>query len=314
MASASSTSSTERADPPLPSLGLVAVERGLHDSGDGRPGDPPGEEGGHRHLVGRVEPGRGQVAGPAGPVGQVETGEDGPVGRLEFEDGEPGPVDGPEGRGQSGRVGQGVPDGQSHVGQGQLGHHGPVGELDHRVDDRLGMDDHVDGVVGDTEELVGLDDLEALVHQGRGVDRDLRSHRPGRMGQRLVHADRAQLVGAPAPERSPRGGQQQAGDVVGTPGAQALVERAVLRVDRDDLGPGCPAGPRHHRGAGDDRLLVGQGQPPAGLEGGQGDGQAGEPDHAVDRHVGHRRDGGQPVGPGQHLDARGQAPGQLRGE
>ena len=62
-----------------------------------------------------------------------------------------------------------------------------VAELDHRVDDRLGVDDHVDGVIGDAEQLVGLDHLEALVHQGGGVDGDLRAHRPGRVDQRLGH-------------------------------------------------------------------------------------------------------------------------------
>ena len=45
------------------------------------------------------------------------------------------------------------------------------------------------GVVGHAEQLVGLDHLEALVHQRAGVDRDLRTHRPRRMGQRLLDAD-----------------------------------------------------------------------------------------------------------------------------
>ena len=35
------------------------------------------------------------------------------------------------------------------------------------------MDDHLDFLVGHVEEPVGLDDLEALVHQGGGVDCNL---------------------------------------------------------------------------------------------------------------------------------------------
>ena len=63
---------------------------------------------------------------------------------------------------------------------------GAVGELDHRVHDRLRVHDDLDPVVVDPEQLVGLDDLEALVHQGRGVHGDLRPHRPRRMGQGVV--------------------------------------------------------------------------------------------------------------------------------
>src|SRR5699024_12442173 len=50
-----------------------------------------------------------------------------------------------------------------------------VGELDHRVDVRLRVDDDLDVVEVDLEEQVGLDDFQALVDQGRGVEGD---HRP----------------------------------------------------------------------------------------------------------------------------------------
>ena len=73
------------------------------------------------------------------------------------------------------------------------------------------MDHHVDAVVGDAEQLVGLDHLEALVHEGGRVDGDLRAHLPGRVGQGVVHADRGQLVPAATAERAARGRDQQAG-------------------------------------------------------------------------------------------------------
>ena len=85
---------------------------------------------------------------------------------------------------------EGVPDGQAHVRHAQLGDRRAVGELHHRVDHGLRVHDDLDVVVVDPEQLVGLDDLEPLVHQRAGVDRDLRTHRPRRMGQSLVDRDR----------------------------------------------------------------------------------------------------------------------------
>ena len=54
----------------------------------------------------------------------------------------------------------------------------------------------------DAEQLVGLDHLEALVHQRRRVDGDLRAHRPGRVRQRVVDRDR----GRARPRVRPRNG------------------------------------------------------------------------------------------------------------
>ena len=94
---------------------------------------------------------------------------------------------------------------------------------------------------GHVEEQVRLDHLQALVDQGRGVDGDDRAHVPGRVGERLLGRDVGELGAAAAAERP-------AADAVSTsrrtssarPAAQALGERRVLGVDRDDL-----AGPRH---------------------------------------------------------------------
>ena len=54
------------------------------------------------------------------------------------------------------------------------------------VDDRLRVDDDVDPLVGEAEQVMGLDHLEALVHQGRRVDGDPPAHLPGGMGEGLA--------------------------------------------------------------------------------------------------------------------------------
>mmetsp|Transcript_2784 Transcript_2784/g.5029 ORF Transcript_2784/g.5029 Transcript_2784/m.5029 type:complete len:259 (+) Transcript_2784:74-850(+) len=87
----------------------------------------------------------------------------------------------------------GVHDGQAHVGPSQLGQARRVLRLDHGVDDRLGVDDDVDVVVGGAEEVVRLDDLQPLVHHGGAVQRNLGPHVPIRMRRRLG-LDRPRIV------------------------------------------------------------------------------------------------------------------------
>ena len=93
--------------------------------------------------------------------------------------------------------------------------------------------------------------------------------------------------------------------------AEALMDRTVLGVHRDDFGSRGLAHPGHDRTAGDDRLLVGQGQSAASFECGQGDRQPGKPHDPVHHHVGHGGDRRQAVGAGYDLDARRQPRGQL---
>ena len=83
------------------------------------------------------------------------------------------------GRGGALGIGEGVEDGQAHVGDGDLREDGAVDELDQRVDGGLGVDGDADLRGRQVEEAAGLDDLEALVHHGGGVDGDALAHDPG---------------------------------------------------------------------------------------------------------------------------------------
>ena len=97
-----------------------------------------------------------------------------------------GEIEGVDRRGETIRPTQGGEDGDPHVIGRELGEQGAIGEFHHGVDQALRMDDDFDPVFGDVEEVMGLDDLQALVHQGRRIDRDLRAHPPGGVGEGVV--------------------------------------------------------------------------------------------------------------------------------
>ena len=99
----------------------------------------------------------------------------------------------------------------------------------------------------DPEQQVRLDQLQALVHQRGGVDRDHRAHVPGRVRQRLGRRGVGHLVPGPVQERAAAGGHHQLAHLVGPAAAQALGDRRVLGVHRDDLAGRRPAGDQRGR-------------------------------------------------------------------
>ena len=147
------------------------------------------------------------------------------------------------------------------------------------------MDDDVDGGIGDVEEEVRLDHLEPLVHHRRRVDRDLRSHLPARMGQRLGDRHARQRFEWTAQERTPRPGQNQTSDGTLLLAPQTLPDGAVLTIDGKDLRsmkshPVTHELPRH-----DQDFLGCQGDVLAGVERRQGGRQRGGPGGGYHDHV-----------------------------
>ena len=63
-------------------------------------------------------------------------------------------------------------------------------------------------LVGEAEQVVRLDQLEALVHQRRRVDRDLAAHVPGRVRERRLDARRRAARRCVMPRNGPAGGRQ----------------------------------------------------------------------------------------------------------
>ena len=78
-------------------------------------------------------------------------------------------------------------DRNAHVRIAEMRESCAVAEADERVDDRRRMHDDLDPLVRKPEQVVRLDELETLVRERRGVDRDLGAHGPGRMRESLLH-------------------------------------------------------------------------------------------------------------------------------
>src|SRR3979411_321008 len=102
------------------------------------------------------------------------------------------------------------------------------------MDHRLPVTEHPDVVGAAAQERTRVYHFETLVHEGRRVNGDLRSHAPRRMGERLVERHRGEIGALATPERSPAGGEHDSGELTDRARArtQALMERAVLGVDR----------------------------------------------------------------------------------
>ncbi len=152
------------------------------------------------------------------------------------------------------------------------------------MDDRLRVDDDGDALIRHAEEVMGLDRLEALVHQRRRVDRDPPAHRPGRVRERLLDADPGE-IGATA-ERPAGGGQDQALDRAGLRGPDQLEQRRVLGVDRKQPRPGCLGQRRGQLAADHQALLVGEGDVDPLAERDDGRPEPGRADHPVEDEVG----------------------------
>lgn len=218
-------------------------------------------------LVGGIEHRRGRARELSDVSGQVHRGERLVVEREELPGRGLAPVEGGRGVGDAFGPAEADGDGPAHVGGRGVGQCRSVRVLNHRVDIRLRVHDHLNAVEGNVVEQVGLDHLQALVDEGRGVDRDHRAHGPGGVGERVLDGDGRQLVPGTTAERPAGRGDDQLAHVGAGAGGQRLEERGVLGVDRDDL---ARLGERlDQRAADDERLLVGEREGAARLQGGE---------------------------------------------
>ena len=182
------------------------------------------------HLVGRVQYAGHVSAACDGLEGESQTAELLQVGLEELQRmGEQVEAVGRER--QPVGIGEGVLDGQPHVGHAELRLHAAVAELHGAVDDALGMDEHLYPFGGHAKEPFGLDDLKALVHERCRVDGDLRAHVPCRVAQGVGSRHLVELSGVHQSERSARTGEQDFLHGVVAFAHEALEDGRMLAVD-----------------------------------------------------------------------------------
>ncbi len=135
------------------------------------------------------------------------------------------------------------------------------------------------------EEVMRLHHLESLVHERRGIDRDLRAHRPHGVLERLLHRCPSELVAGPPAERTAGTREHHALQVLATLVAERHRQRGVLGVHREQ----AFRFPLHEVGdelaADHQRLLVRERQRLARLERREGRGEAGGADERVQDEV-----------------------------
>ena len=182
-------------------------------------------------------------------------------------------------------VGEGVEDGEAHVGDGDLREDAAVDELDERVDGGLGVDGHADLLWRQVEEAAGFDDLEALVHHGGGVDGDALAHDPGGMFEGLLRGDSVEVGEGSVAEGATGGGEPDLLDFGGGAAAHALVDGVVFGVDGQEGDVMFLCGGDDELAGGDEALLVGEADGFAGTDCRVGGFEAGHSDYCGDDEV-----------------------------
>ena len=168
-------------------------------------------------------------------AGEVEGGEIFGARCVELEFGKFGEIERFERACESVRVGEGVLNGEAHVGPRKLGEHGAIGELDHRMDDGLRMNDRFDAIHLDSKQPTGFDHFEAFVEEGGGVDGDFPAHGPSGVTEGLGWGDAGEFLGWGIAEGAAAGGEDEALDVRGGAAFEALEDRVMFGVDGKDL-------------------------------------------------------------------------------
>ena len=117
--------------------------------------------------------------------------------------------------------------------------------------------------------MIGFNYFQAFVHQGCGIDRDLRAHRPIGMLQGRLQGRRADLVLRPSAKGSARRRDDDLGHVLAPAGGHRLEQRIVLRIDRQHGRAGLLGAAHEQRARADEAFLVGERERRAALDGRQ---------------------------------------------
>ena len=141
-----------------------------------------------------------------------------------------------------------IGDRHPHVRRAELGQHRAVAIAHHRMDHRLRMDDDLDLLRRQPEQQVRLDQLEALVHHGGRIDRDLGAHVPVGMGQRLLRRGLGHVGQRPVAERPAGRRQDQPVDGVALAAARSTWKIALCSESTGSSAPPDSRSPRSAAG------------------------------------------------------------------
>src|SRR5690606_17069567 len=144
-----------------------------------------GKKGLHRHFVRRVQHGRTGSPGTQGSPGETESRKALLIRWLEGELPQARQIQSLDRRSHAPWPGQTVGERGAHIRNPQLRQNRSVAVADHGVNDRLGMYEDLDLLFWQVEKIVGLDQLQALVHHRGRIDRDLGAYFPIGMSDRL---------------------------------------------------------------------------------------------------------------------------------
>jgi hypothetical protein len=227
----------------------------VNDAGNRKEREPAREERLDRHFVGGVVNGRRATSGLHGLLRQLEQGEAVAVDRPKLEREHPREVQRRHGPGMPVGIQERMLDGEGHRRRAQLGEQRSIAKFHQPVHNALGVHDRVALFRLQTEEPLGLDELEPLVRQRGGVDRDLGSHGPIGVAQRVGRLSVNQALARPVAERAAAGREQNPPYVGRAVTLQALKNRVVFAVDRSDADAGG-FGRRRDEFAGQDQDLL----------------------------------------------------------
>src|ERR1043166_1139779 len=93
------------------------------------------------------------------------------------------------------------------------------------------MDENVDLLRSESKQPMGFDNFETFVHEGRGVDGDLRAHVPGRMPHRFGNGREFHFRLVLRAKRTTRGSENDSTYFFAPFTAQTLVQRGERREE-----------------------------------------------------------------------------------
>ena len=129
------------------------------------------------------------------------------------------------------RIGEGVGNGQMHIGNAKLSLYGAIVKLNHGMNHRLRMHHNADLFRLTGEEPPGLNHLKAFVHHGGRINRHLAAHLPVGVIQGIFECYLLHLLARVSAEGTTRGGEDDAAHRVALLALQTLENGRVLAVN-----------------------------------------------------------------------------------